>query len=205
MSRALPPCHNSSRVVHISNMEHQMWISSKLCYTLGQRTSRTDLGQALVLWWSTRYTTWATASSSYEWPCVQGSPSKTNSHSRKRTVDDSRPGRTDATKKPIIAFPSFARLWPRFCIWVDLFTTKKYWIFFRIGPERRREAGMPTGVYYWIHPTRSILGTSSAKVTEWVSRQSLKRTMWCTLGLGVGILPEVSIVSIYPCVILVEA
>nr|YP_010193839.1 hypothetical chloroplast RF15 [Mimusops coriacea]YP_010193856.1 hypothetical chloroplast RF15 [Mimusops coriacea]QZQ53401.1 hypothetical chloroplast RF15 [Mimusops coriacea]QZQ53418.1 hypothetical chloroplast RF15 [Mimusops coriacea] len=31
---------------------------------------------------------------------------------------------------------------------VQIFTTKKYWIFFRIGPERRRKAGMPTGVYY---------------------------------------------------------
>nr|YP_010312151.1 hypothetical chloroplast RF15 [Zanthoxylum ailanthoides]YP_010312166.1 hypothetical chloroplast RF15 [Zanthoxylum ailanthoides]YP_010839178.1 hypothetical chloroplast RF15 [Citrus unshiu]YP_010839193.1 hypothetical chloroplast RF15 [Citrus unshiu]UFK62505.1 hypothetical chloroplast RF15 [Murraya exotica]WKT13429.1 hypothetical chloroplast RF15 [Boswellia sacra]UFK62510.1 hypothetical chloroplast RF15 [Murraya exotica]ULF02649.1 hypothetical chloroplast RF15 [Zanthoxylum ailanthoides]ULF0 len=31
-----------------------------------------------------------------------------------------------------------------------IFTTKKkkYWILFRIGPERRRKAGMPTGVYY---------------------------------------------------------
>nr|YP_010725780.1 Ycf15 protein [Russelia equisetiformis]YP_010725797.1 Ycf15 protein [Russelia equisetiformis]WDY12681.1 Ycf15 protein [Russelia equisetiformis]WDY12698.1 Ycf15 protein [Russelia equisetiformis] len=25
---------------------------------------------------------------------------------------------------------------------------KKYWILFRIGPERRRKGGMPTGVYY---------------------------------------------------------
>lgn len=51
------------------------------------------------------------------------------------------------------------------------------------------------------------MGTSGAKVIEWVSRQSLKRTMECTLsaGLRVGILPEVSIVSIYPCVIPVEA
>ena len=31
---------------------------------------------------------------------------------------------------------------------VQIFTTKKYWILFRIGPERRRKAGMPTGVYY---------------------------------------------------------
>uniref|UniRef100_UPI00315DCB33 hypothetical protein n=1 Tax=Pyrola atropurpurea TaxID=642525 RepID=UPI00315DCB33 len=30
----------------------------------------------------------------------------------------------------------------------------KYWILFRIGPERRRKAGMPTGVYYRIHLTR---------------------------------------------------
>ncbi|EXB94369.1 hypothetical protein L484_005963 [Morus notabilis] len=29
---------------------------------------------------------------------------------------------------------------------IQIFTTKKYWILFRIGPERRREAGMPTGV-----------------------------------------------------------
>ena len=56
-------------------------------------------------------------------------------------------------------------------------------------------------------PIVPILGTSSAKVTEWVSRQSLKRTMTCTLsaGLRAGILPEVYIVSIYPCVIPVEA
>nr|QWK47130.1 Ycf15 [Aphananthe aspera]QWK47148.1 Ycf15 [Aphananthe aspera] len=31
---------------------------------------------------------------------------------------------------------------------MQIFTTKKYWILFRIGPERRREAGMPTGVCY---------------------------------------------------------
>nr|YP_009738246.1 Ycf15 [Siraitia siamensis]YP_009738265.1 Ycf15 [Siraitia siamensis]QIB71639.1 Ycf15 [Siraitia siamensis]QIB71658.1 Ycf15 [Siraitia siamensis] len=29
-----------------------------------------------------------------------------------------------------------------------IFTTKKDWILFRVGPERRRKAGMPTGVYY---------------------------------------------------------
>nr|WRK68987.1 hypothetical chloroplast RF15 [Oenothera drummondii] len=28
----------------------------------------------------------------------------------------------------------------------EIFTTKKYCIPFRIGPERRRKAGMPTGV-----------------------------------------------------------
>nr|YP_010042014.1 Ycf15 [Cleome pallida]QPB46061.1 Ycf15 [Cleome pallida] len=26
---------------------------------------------------------------------------------------------------------------------IQIFTTKKYWILFRIGPERRRKAGMP--------------------------------------------------------------
>ncbi|PRQ32862.1 hypothetical protein RchiOBHm_Chr5g0051131 [Rosa chinensis] len=31
---------------------------------------------------------------------------------------------------------------------IQIFTTKKYWILFRVGPERRRKAGMPTGVYY---------------------------------------------------------
>nr|YP_010448014.1 Ycf15 [Primula vialii]YP_010448032.1 Ycf15 [Primula vialii]UTQ73067.1 Ycf15 [Primula vialii]UTQ73085.1 Ycf15 [Primula vialii] len=31
---------------------------------------------------------------------------------------------------------------------VHIFTTKKYWILFRIGPERRRKARMPAGVYY---------------------------------------------------------
>nr|YP_009513435.1 Ycf15 [Androsace laxa]YP_009513452.1 Ycf15 [Androsace laxa]AVK40081.1 Ycf15 [Androsace laxa]AVK40082.1 Ycf15 [Androsace laxa] len=31
---------------------------------------------------------------------------------------------------------------------VQIFTTKKYWILFWIGPEKRRKAGMPTGVYY---------------------------------------------------------
>nr|YP_009513693.1 hypothetical chloroplast RF15 [Primula knuthiana]YP_009513710.1 hypothetical chloroplast RF15 [Primula knuthiana]YP_010017649.1 Ycf15 [Primula florindae]YP_010017666.1 Ycf15 [Primula florindae]YP_010017907.1 Ycf15 [Primula algida]YP_010017924.1 Ycf15 [Primula algida]YP_010018333.1 Ycf15 [Primula atrodentata]YP_010018350.1 Ycf15 [Primula atrodentata]YP_010018417.1 Ycf15 [Primula alpicola]YP_010018434.1 Ycf15 [Primula alpicola]YP_010018503.1 Ycf15 [Primula capitata]YP_010018520.1 Ycf15 len=31
---------------------------------------------------------------------------------------------------------------------VQIFTTKKYWILFRIGPERRRKARMPAGVYY---------------------------------------------------------
>nr|YP_010261552.1 Ycf15 [Fagus longipetiolata]YP_010261571.1 Ycf15 [Fagus longipetiolata]UIB40609.1 Ycf15 [Fagus longipetiolata]UIB40610.1 Ycf15 [Fagus longipetiolata] len=30
----------------------------------------------------------------------------------------------------------------------NIFTTKKYWILFRIGPERRRKSGMPTGASY---------------------------------------------------------
>nr|YP_009466443.1 hypothetical chloroplast RF15 [Genlisea pygmaea]YP_009466452.1 hypothetical chloroplast RF15 [Genlisea pygmaea]YP_009466519.1 hypothetical chloroplast RF15 [Genlisea repens]YP_009466528.1 hypothetical chloroplast RF15 [Genlisea repens]AUN28497.1 hypothetical chloroplast RF15 [Genlisea pygmaea]AUN28506.1 hypothetical chloroplast RF15 [Genlisea pygmaea]AUN28575.1 hypothetical chloroplast RF15 [Genlisea repens]AUN28584.1 hypothetical chloroplast RF15 [Genlisea repens] len=37
---------------------------------------------------------------------------------------------------------------------VQIFTTKKYWILFRIGPERRRKGGMPTGGYYGIDPSR---------------------------------------------------
>ncbi|PHT95105.1 hypothetical protein T459_02987 [Capsicum annuum] len=31
---------------------------------------------------------------------------------------------------------------------VQILTTKKYWILFWIGPERRRKDGMPTGIYY---------------------------------------------------------
>ncbi|KAK8317358.1 hypothetical protein V6Z11_A13G102600 [Gossypium hirsutum] len=31
---------------------------------------------------------------------------------------------------------------------IQIFTTEKYWILFRIDPERRRKAGMPPGVYY---------------------------------------------------------
>nr|YP_010730500.1 hypothetical protein Ycf15 [Dendrobium capillipes]YP_010730518.1 hypothetical protein Ycf15 [Dendrobium capillipes]WEG23679.1 hypothetical protein Ycf15 [Dendrobium capillipes]WEG23697.1 hypothetical protein Ycf15 [Dendrobium capillipes] len=49
-------------------------------------------------------------------------------------------------------------------------------ILFRIGPERRRKAGMPTDVCLFSNspdPIVPILRTSSAKVTEWVSRQSL--------------------------------
>nr|YP_009542258.1 Ycf15 [Tetraena mongolica]WEB51382.1 hypothetical chloroplast RF15 [Tetraena hamiensis var. qatarensis]AYU56640.1 Ycf15 [Tetraena mongolica]AYU56722.1 Ycf15 [Tetraena mongolica]WEB51388.1 hypothetical chloroplast RF15 [Tetraena hamiensis var. qatarensis]WGU20146.1 hypothetical chloroplast RF15 [Tetraena mongolica] len=37
---------------------------------------------------------------------------------------------------------------------IQIFTTKKYWILFRIGPERRRKAGMPKGVYFEIHLTQ---------------------------------------------------
>uniref|UniRef100_UPI0030FF360B hypothetical protein RF15 n=1 Tax=Manekia incurva TaxID=1072615 RepID=UPI0030FF360B len=37
---------------------------------------------------------------------------------------------------------------------IQIFTTERYWILFRIGPERRRKARMPTDVYYLIHPTR---------------------------------------------------
>ncbi|MBN8156739.1 hypothetical protein J0J30_22205 [Vibrio vulnificus] len=37
---------------------------------------------------------------------------------------------------------------------IQIFTTKKDWILFRIGSERRRKAGMPTDVYYGIQPTR---------------------------------------------------
>nr|YP_010982672.1 Ycf15 [Ehretia cymosa]YP_010982690.1 Ycf15 [Ehretia cymosa]WOH21918.1 Ycf15 [Ehretia cymosa]WOH21919.1 Ycf15 [Ehretia cymosa] len=73
---------------------------------------------------------------------------------------------------------------------VQIFTTKKYWILFRIGPERRRrKAGMPTGAIIEFTRPDSIhffLGTSSAKVTEWVSRQSLDYVMyficWVTGG-----------------------
>lgn len=56
---------------------------------------------------------------------------------------------------------------------VQIFTTKKYWILFRIGPERRRKEGRRL----LLNSPDSILGASSAKVTEWVSRQSLKRTI----------------------------
>ena len=62
---------------------------------------------------------------------------------------------------------------------IQIFTTKRYWILFRIGPERRRGAGMPTDVCLFSNspdPIVPIFGTSSAKVTEWVSCQSLKRT-----------------------------
>uniref|UniRef100_K4AUN9 Uncharacterized protein ycf15 n=1 Tax=Solanum lycopersicum TaxID=4081 RepID=K4AUN9_SOLLC len=31
---------------------------------------------------------------------------------------------------------------------VQIFTTKKYWILFQIGHERKKKAGMPIGVYY---------------------------------------------------------
>ena len=66
---------------------------------------------------------------------------------------------------------------------LQIFTTtkKKYWILFRIGPERGRKAGMPTGVCLFSNspdPIVPILGTSSAKVTEWVSRQSLDYVMY---------------------------
>nr|YP_010703090.1 Ycf15 [Calanthe clavata]YP_010703107.1 Ycf15 [Calanthe clavata]WKL06655.1 hypothetical chloroplast RF15 [Calanthe flava]WCO10486.1 Ycf15 [Calanthe clavata]WCO10503.1 Ycf15 [Calanthe clavata]WKL06673.1 hypothetical chloroplast RF15 [Calanthe flava] len=56
---------------------------------------------------------------------------------------------------------------------IQIFTTKSL---FRIGPERRRKAGMPTDVCLFSNspdPIVPILRTSSAKVTEWVSRQSL--------------------------------
>ena len=58
---------------------------------------------------------------------------------------------------------------------VQIFTTKKYWILFRIGPERRREAEMPTDLCLFSNspdPIVPVFGTSSAKVTEWVSHQS---------------------------------
>ncbi len=75
---------------------------------------------------------------------------------------------------------------------VQIFTTKRYWILFRIGPERRREGGMPTSVNSIIDPTRSVLGTSSAKVTEWVSRQSLDYGMYFIRWVTEGIFSEVS-------------
>nr|YP_009726217.1 hypothetical chloroplast RF15 [Dendrobium pseudotenellum]QHR85721.1 hypothetical chloroplast RF15 [Dendrobium pseudotenellum] len=61
---------------------------------------------------------------------------------------------------------------------IQIFTTKRYdpLSVFRIGPERRRKAGMPTDVCLFSNspdPIVPILRTSSAKVTEWVSRQSL--------------------------------
>ena len=47
--------------------------------------------------------------------------------------------------------------------------------FFRIGPERRRKAEMPTDLCLFSNspdPIVPVFGTSSAKVTEWVSHQS---------------------------------
>nr|YP_010565185.1 hypothetical chloroplast RF15 [Thalictrum simplex]YP_010565201.1 hypothetical chloroplast RF15 [Thalictrum simplex]UZA65860.1 hypothetical chloroplast RF15 [Thalictrum minus var. hypoleucum]UZA65875.1 hypothetical chloroplast RF15 [Thalictrum minus var. hypoleucum]UZA65945.1 hypothetical chloroplast RF15 [Thalictrum simplex]UZA65961.1 hypothetical chloroplast RF15 [Thalictrum simplex] len=44
-----------------------------------------------------------------------------------------------------------------------IFTTKRYWILFRIGPERRRKAGMPTNVYYRIHPTQYHFGNAQCQ------------------------------------------
>lgn len=63
---------------------------------------------------------------------------------------------------------------------IQIFTTKRYWILFRIGPERGRKVGMPTDACLLSNspnPIVPILVMSSAKVTEWASRQSLKRTM----------------------------
>ena len=40
---------------------------------------------------------------------------------------------------------------------IQIFTTNKYRILFLLDrpcPERRKKVGMPTGVYYGIHPTR---------------------------------------------------
>nr|YP_009643075.1 Ycf15 protein [Ligustrum gracile]YP_009643095.1 Ycf15 protein [Ligustrum gracile]YP_010125826.1 Ycf15 protein [Ligustrum lucidum]YP_010125846.1 Ycf15 protein [Ligustrum lucidum]YP_010157416.1 Ycf15 protein [Ligustrum quihoui]YP_010157436.1 Ycf15 protein [Ligustrum quihoui]YP_010691421.1 hypothetical protein Ycf15 [Ligustrum sinense]YP_010691440.1 hypothetical protein Ycf15 [Ligustrum sinense]AZL35796.1 Ycf15 protein [Ligustrum lucidum]AZL35812.1 ycf15 protein [Ligustrum lucidum]QBS5225 len=65
---------------------------------------------------------------------------------------------------------------------VQIFTTKKYWILFRIGPERRRNATRRL-LLNSPDPIVPILGTSSAKVTEWVSRQSLDYVIcWVTGG-----------------------
>ncbi|PHU11563.1 Photosystem II CP47 reaction center protein [Capsicum chinense] len=46
---------------------------------------------------------------------------------------------------------------------IQTFTTKKYWILFRIGPERRRKAGMPTGSGSIILSMETIVGYSPAK------------------------------------------
>ena len=49
------------------------------------------------------------------------------------------------------------------------------WILFRIGPERRRKAEMPTDLCLLsnsLDPRVPVFETSSAKVTEWVSHQS---------------------------------
>ena len=67
---------------------------------------------------------------------------------------------------------------------IQIFTTKKYSLSDRPWKEkegwnanRRLVLNSPDAIV-------PILGTSSAKVTEWVSRQSLKRTMECTLSAG---------------------
>jgi len=49
---------------------------------------------------------------------------------------------------------------------------------FRIGPERRRKAGMPTGVYYWIHPTREY-STHFGNVrcqSHWMGKSPIPKT-----------------------------
>ena len=77
----------------------------------------------------------------------------------------------------------------RFVRPILIFRTKRYWILFRIGPERRRKAEMPTDLCLFSNspdPIVPVFGTSSAKVTEWVSRQSLDYVMyfirWVTGG-----------------------
>ena len=63
----------------------------------------------------------------------------------------------------------------RFVRPILIFRTKRYWILFRIGPERRRKAEMPTDLCLFSNspdPIVPVFGTSSAKVTEWVSHQS---------------------------------
>ncbi|KAK8928354.1 Protein ycf2 [Platanthera zijinensis] len=66
------------------------------------------------------------------------------------------------------------------CIVLFRYSRPRGMILFRIGPEIRRKVGMPTDVCLFSNspdPIIPIFITYSAKVTEWVSRQSLKRTM----------------------------
>ena len=65
---------------------------------------------------------------------------------------------------------------------------------------------MPTDVCLFSNspdPIVPILGTSSAKVTEWVSRQSLKRMYFICWVMGTSGYQR--FLSIYPCVIPVES
>lgn len=73
---------------------------------------------------------------------------------------------------------------------IQIFTTKKYWIFFffffsdRPWKEKKGWNANRRLYFEFTRPesTLSILGTSGAKVIEWVSRQFLKRTISCTLS-----------------------
>lgn len=76
----------------------------------------------------------------------------------------------------------------RFVRPILIFRTKRSWILFRIGPERRREAEMPTDLCLFSNspdPIVPVFGTSSAKVTEWVSHQS---NLFDKLGVILAIL-----------------
>lgn len=93
---------------------------------------------------------------------------------------------------------------------IQIFTTKKYWILFRIGPERRRKAGMPTDVYYWIHPTREYpfyFGNIQCQ-SHWMGKSPIPKmdyVMYFICWVTGGHFTRGFYCINYPCVIPVEA
>ena len=59
---------------------------------------------------------------------------------------------------------------------IQIFTTKRYWILFRIGPERRRKAGMPTDVCLFSNSPDPIHFWNVQCQSHWMGKSPIPKT-----------------------------